>query len=515
MKLSARLIVGFLVVSAVTFAVGLVGQRGLRDSDRRSQSNAEHSRELLKAVDLTRDIQVRFKIQVQEWKNVLLRGHDADAFAKYRQAFEQEDQLVQGKLNDLVALLQQLGISTSGAEAARQTHADLGEKYHAALQSCVIADRESSQTVDRLVKGMDRPPTEALDQLVAQIGGEAEKQTAAANKAFFASTAQNRSFLFIGMFVGAAVALGLGICLSISISRPINRVSGSLLESSNHLASAASQMSASSQAIANGASEQAASLEESSGSLEEMSSIVSRNGDSVNKAMELARQTRSSAETGVGSVHAMRSAMNAIKVSADETGKIIKTIDEIAFQTNILALNAAVEAARAGEAGMGFSVVAEEVRRLAQRSAEAARETAAKIEGSLVRTEEGVQISGKVAAVLEDIAKRVRELDELIEEVANGSREQTNGISQINSAVRQMDKVTQANASGAEQSAAAAEELHHQAEAMKQSVAQLLNLISGQKKAAVAPAIPREEHASKQPLEAVKTREPEFATHRN
>ncbi len=247
-----------------------------------------------------------------------------------------------------------------------------------------------------------------------------------------------------------------------------------------------------------------------------MSSILNRNADSVNKAMELARQTRSSAETGVGSVCTMTMAMNAIKVSANETGKIIKTIDEIAFQTNILALNAAVEAARAGEAGMGFSVVAEEVRRLAQRSAEAARETAAKIEGSLVRTEEGVQISGKVAVVLEDIAKRVRELDELIEEVASSSREQTTGISQINSAVRQMDKVTQTNASGAEESAAAAEELNHQAEAMKQSVAQLLSLISGQKKTAITPVGLEQEYTSKQPLQVAKaSREPEFAAHRN
>src|ERR1022692_3094256 len=126
----------------------------------------------------------------------------------------------------------------------------------------------------------------------------------------------------------------------------------------------------------------------------------------------------------------MIAAMEGIKVSSDETAKIIKTIDEIAFQTNILALNAAVEAARAGEAGMGFAVVADEVRNLAQRSAQAAKETAAKIEGSLTRTTQGVEISAKVAASLDEITAKVRQVDELVAEVSGASREQTEGIGQ-------------------------------------------------------------------------------------
>jgi methyl-accepting chemotaxis protein len=171
--------------------------------------------------------------------------------------------------------------------------------------------------------------------------------------------------------------------------------------------------------------------------------------------------------------------MVAIQVSSGDIAKIIKTIDEIAFQTNILALNAAVEAARAGEAGMGFAVVADEVRTLSQRCAQAAKETAAKIEGAIVNTRQGVAISSKVAQVLNDIVANVRQVDELVTEVATTSREQTDGLTQINAAVGQMDHVTQSNAASAEESAAAAEELNAQAEVMKQSVAELLQQVGG------------------------------------
>jgi methyl-accepting chemotaxis protein len=232
--------------------------------------------------------------------------------------------------------------------------------------------------------------------------------------------------------------------------------------------------------LAEGASEQASSLEETSSSLEEMSSMTKRNSENARKANELAKEARAAADKGVGDMQTMAAAMDAIKVSSDDIAKIIKTIDEIAFQTNILALNAAVEAARAGEAGMGFAVVADEVRNLAQRCAQAAKETAGKIEGAITKTGQGVDISSKVAAALNEIVTKVRQVDELVTEVAGASREQTDGIAQINVAVGQMDKVTQSNAATAEESAAAAEELNSQAEIMKRSVVELLQLVGGQ-----------------------------------
>jgi len=298
-----------------------------------------------------------------------------------------------------------------------------------------------------------------------------------------------------GILTSLCLACLVGSALAFLITRGTGKILGnvttSLDEGSSQVANAAGEITTSSQSLAEGASEQAASLEETSSSLEEMSSMTKRNAENAQKANELAKQARQAADKGVGDMQTMSTAMEAIKVSSDDIAKIIKTIDEIAFQTNILALNAAVEAARAGEAGMGFAVVADEVRNLAQRSAQAAKETAGKIEGAIAKTGQGVEISSTVAETLNDIATKVRQVDELVAEVASASREQTQGISQINTAVSQMDKVTQSTAASAEESAAAAEELRSQAEIMKSSVIKLLELVggAGQKASVQAPAL--------------------------
>jgi methyl-accepting chemotaxis protein len=309
----------------------------------------------------------------------------------------------------------------------------------------------------------------------------------------FSLTASAASKKTIGLANTLTVALtvtgiSLGLIFSMvivkGVNRVLNRVAGSLNDGSSQVSSAASQVTAASQTLAEGSSKQASSLEETGSSLEEMSSITKRNSENARKANELAKEARTAADRGVDGMQTMAAAMDAIKVSSDDIAKIIKTIDEIAFQTNILALNAAVEAARAGEAGMGFAVVADEVRNLAQRCAQAAKETSSKIEGAIAKTGQGVEISRKVAAALNEIVTKVRQVDELVTEVAGASREQTDGIAQINMAVGQMDKVTQSNAATAEESAAAAEELNAQAEVMKQSVANLLQLVGGKSESA-------------------------------
>ncbi len=289
----------------------------------------------------------------------------------------------------------------------------------------------------------------------------------------------------LGIFLAGLLAFGWR--LKNQIVRELSRISEIIAEGTDQLFNATSQISASSQTLAEGSSEQAASLEETSASLEEMASMTKRNAENAQSANDLARQARTAADKGAADMQAMNQAMVAIKVSSDDIAKIIRTIDEIAFQTNILALNAAVEAARAGEAGMGFAVVADEVRSLAQRSATAAKETAAKIEGAILKTAQGVQLSQKVAATLNDIVTKARQVDELVTEVSSASREQTQSITQINVAVGQMDKGTQSNAASAEESAAAAEELNAQAEIMKQAVGELMSLVGG---AAQHPALP-------------------------
>jgi len=287
--------------------------------------------------------------------------------------------------------------------------------------------------------------------------------------------------LIVGLSIGAILGAALAFLLTRSITRPIKAIAEALAVGAEQTASAANQVSAASQSLAEGASEQAASLEETSSSLEEMASMTRRNAENAGKVKDLGSQARQAGDQGVHDMAEMTQAMQGIKASSDEVAKIIKTIDEIAFQTNILALNAAVEAARAGEAGMGFAVVADEVRNLAQRAAQSAKETAAKIEDAVQRSALGTQISGKVASSLEEIVGKARQVDELAAEVAAASREQSQGIEQVNSAVTQMDKVTQSNAASAEESASAAEELNAQAENLKEAVHQLIQLVDGQR----------------------------------
>lgn len=267
------------------------------------------------------------------------------------------------------------------------------------------------------------------------------------------------------------------VLIVLSISKALRGIAGHLADGATQLASASHQVAATSQILAEGASEQAASLEETSASLEEMSSMTRRNAENATSAKQLANQTRQAADVGATNMAEMSRAMNGIKTSSDNIAKIIKTIDEIAFQTNLLALNAAVEAARAGEAGAGFAVVADEVRNLAQRSATAAKETAAKIADSIQQSDQGVQINAKVAASLQEIVIKARQVDELVAEIAAASNEQNQGISQINMATNQMDSVTQRNAASAEESASASEELSSQASALTDTVGELLTLV--------------------------------------
>ena len=286
----------------------------------------------------------------------------------------------------------------------------------------------------------------------------------------------------------ALLAVGVVQWISFRIRRPLETAVARMSDFVGQTTETAAQIAGSGQALASGASQQAASLEETSASLEEMAGMTKRNAESAQNAKALAGQARIVVDTGAANMKQMSAAMGAIKTSSGEIAKIIKTIDEIAFQTNILALNAAVEAARAGEAGMGFAVVAEEVRALAQRSAQAARETADKIEAALAKSDEGVRTSASVAGVLDQIVDQVRKMDALVGEIATASAEQSQGIEQINHAVGEMDKITQTNAASAEESAAAAEELTSQSGELAGLVGGLGDLV-GMNRSAARPVV--------------------------
>ena len=287
-----------------------------------------------------------------------------------------------------------------------------------------------------------------------------------------------RAILGTSLLITALAAIGL--CLF--VRRSVTTLSGAagqlrdgadeVLETSRHLAQAAQQLS-------KGVSQQAASLEETSASMEEMSSMTRRNADHSHEAARLMATAETAVAKANETLGEMTTSMTNIKESSRKVAKIIKTIDEIAFQTNILALNAAVEAARAGEAGMGFAVVADEVRNLAQRSAQAAKDTTDLIEESIARSDRGTARVERVAASIEDIEQSVSSVKSLIDQVSEASREQANGFQQVSQALSQMEQATQVNASTAEQTAAAGEELRHQAQNSMVAVQQLETLVGG------------------------------------
>ncbi|PAW79847.1 MAG: hypothetical protein B9S32_00525 [Verrucomicrobia bacterium Tous-C9LFEB] len=289
--------------------------------------------------------------------------------------------------------------------------------------------------------------------------------------------------------------------------RELNQIIATLTEDANQVSTVTQQISQANLSLAESSSEQAASLEETVAAIEEISSMTKRNAESAHHARDLSAEARTSAETGVTRTNEMqteleaiqaageemRLAMDGIKASSDNVSQIIKKIDEIAFQTNILALNAAVEAARAGEAGTGFAVVAEEVRSLALRAANAAKETAEMIENSVKQSQKGVVVNDKVTerisgivqksaglqSSLEEITKKTRNVDDLVSEIARGSEEQRTGLDQIAKAASEMDRATQQNAACAEENSGATEDLRHRADELRKAAASLMSLATG------------------------------------
>jgi methyl-accepting chemotaxis protein len=295
---------------------------------------------------------------------------------------------------------------------------------------------------------------------------------------------QIRSNLYETLMVGGVILL-LAVLVTLYFVRrnvtglltAVREVIVGLSDSTAQVSTATQQMTSAGQSLAEGASEQAASLEETASSLEEMASVARQNAESASQADTLAAEAGRTADMVAEAMTRMIDSIGAIKRSADQTALIIRTIDEIAFQTNLLALNAAVEAARAGDAGRGFAVVAEEVRNLAQRSAEAARNTAELIDDSQTKADGGVKVASEMEGLLAQIITAIKKVGELVRAVNQASNEQARGVEQINSAVAQMDTVTQSNASNAEQTSATSQELAGQMELLNEMVVRLGRIV--------------------------------------
>ncbi len=472
MKFSTKLYLGFGMTVAMMVIVITICMSGLRTI----QGNLERVVTVNDAgSELAYHMEVLVRDSEMNLQNLIHSAFDDSEKQKNKNHISD----IRGKITES---LQKLAAMTAKNDAKGQEIIALVSSDHTAaseiqnqVTELALGNKEMEAT--NLLVAKSQPAAEKLrasiDQL-QQYQMELNKKNYEESQATFFLT--SLSVLVLGLISILSAGL-IAFFITRSIVSPLNKVIAGLTEGSEQVSAAAAQVSSSSQQLAEGTSAQASSLEETSSSIEEMSSMTKQNADHANQARAMMAEANGIVDKVNRHMEDMAGAVTKITRSSEETGKIIKTIDEIAFQTNLLALNAAVEAARAGEAGAGFAVVADEVRNLAMRAAEAAKNTSSLIENTIRDIHQGNQLTNATQEAFRENASISRKIGQLVDEIATASDEQAHGINQVGKAVTEMDQITQATAANAEESAAAAEELSGQAIRMKNFVADLVKVV--------------------------------------
>ncbi|WP_345811037.1 methyl-accepting chemotaxis protein [Paraburkholderia sp. PREW-6R] len=511
LKIAVKLALLGAVLLAATMIVGLEGWHALSRTHALQIESARTLSQYAQAADTARVAQVEFKKQVQEWKDLLLRGADQAAFTKYRDAFNKESGTTHAALLQLKDQFTALGVNTDGVDSALATHSSLQNSYLEALKHYDAADPNSAHVVDGLVKGIDRAPTAAIDDIVAAVMRQAHdsnvRTTASAESAYTLATVLLLSVVIASLGVGAfavwflshaitapvkqavgvaqAVAAGdlradvmvqsedetgqLLIALN-EMNQRLRHIVSEIREGANTISSATQEIAAGNLDLSARTEEQAASLEETAASMQHFTDSVQRNASNAREATALAQTAAQAArEGGIVMTDAVRT-MGQIDAASKRIVDIIAVVEAISAQTNILALNAAVEAARAGTQGRGFAVVASEVRSLAQRSADAAREIKTLIRESVATIDAGTQLINRANLTMNGVVESAGSVTRIIESIATASVDQAQGIAEVNDAVTQMDQVTQSNAALVEQAAAAADAVQNKASGLVRSV---------------------------------------------
>ena len=368
------------------------------------------------------------------------------------------------------------------------------------MKGQALADIAGVKHAEKIYNSESMPALAAVQDKLRDMNELVADRASVARQQMQSSAKWTRAVVLVLSIIAGVLGVFAAAWIVITTTRALRGIVSGMQSGAVQVDAASNQVSSASQQLASGAGEQAASVEETSASLEEMAAMTRRNADSARQASDVTHDVSSEADSGKAAMSRMTEVIGRIKSSTDDTAKIIKTIDEIAFQTNLLALNAAVEAARAGDAGKGFAVVAEEVRNLAQRSAEAARSTSDLIEDSRVNSDSGVTACSDVGEILDRIVEGIANLSNLVTEVSTASDEQARGVEQVTVAINQIDQVTQGNAASAEETASASEELSAQAAEMNEMVSELVRLVEGARRDNTSLGLARVERPAPAPV---------------